>query len=586
MVCRASIGEIAPPFGCRLDAASGFSGECVRSGKILRCDDAETDPRVDAQSCRALGIRSILAAPIFAGGDVVGLLEVFSPHPFAFDDRSHAVVEQLAQDAMPAEPRAIPAPKLTIEFEPAHRVFFRNLADIVSPPRVAPLKLTSLPARFWADVFVPSRLPWERFRQSLALHLITIVVLLGAMESGLFQGSSVRLQTVNRSDVVYFSPEEYLQALAASGRAVGGSPDPVSVRPASLRVAGEKPGAAAAPAVRVRSELRALQLVAGGSVMPAPPLTAAAQLRLGPAMAPVTVVAPAPEVRSSYGGRGAGGLGPVAVVGPPPSALTLPAARGSITAPAGVVGPPPSMAGQWAGRGGVINVGHIEVVGPAPQMPGDGSAMMARVEQAALHGPMSLVVPPAPALGGVGAGGVRSAEAVGAMKQAALPPAIVRGATYPSAPPAPRDAGAGDTRSPQESVDRAPLQNSQQLSVSFIGLALSLRSSSYFASQEVFLAEDRLSRFQSKLIKLVYEFLPYQPRLSDYGPNYPAVDKLRVTRDPQCDEPLGHVMSSFNLSARPVPDRLQQDLKGQPQQSTLECYRTTADDYRRARVRH
>ena len=40
---------------------SGFSGECVKSGKVLRSDDA--DIRVDQESCRALGVRSIVAVP-------------------------------------------------------------------------------------------------------------------------------------------------------------------------------------------------------------------------------------------------------------------------------------------------------------------------------------------------------------------------------------------------------------------------------------------------------------------------------------------------------------------------------------------
>src|SRR5579863_1456756 len=60
MVCRASSGPDAPPVGAQLQVGSGFSGECVRSGKLLRCDDAEIDARVDHSSCRALGIRAIL----------------------------------------------------------------------------------------------------------------------------------------------------------------------------------------------------------------------------------------------------------------------------------------------------------------------------------------------------------------------------------------------------------------------------------------------------------------------------------------------------------------------------------------------
>src|SRR5260370_7516796 len=62
-----------------------------------RCDDAECDTWAGAEACRELGIRSILAAPVLYERDLVGLLEVFSSRPFAFDDGDLAVVERLAQ---------------------------------------------------------------------------------------------------------------------------------------------------------------------------------------------------------------------------------------------------------------------------------------------------------------------------------------------------------------------------------------------------------------------------------------------------------------------------------------------------------
>src|ERR1700756_368079 len=58
MVGRATTGRNAPDLGIRLDNA-GFSSECLRMGALQRCDDAETDPRVDPVTCRMLGIRSI-----------------------------------------------------------------------------------------------------------------------------------------------------------------------------------------------------------------------------------------------------------------------------------------------------------------------------------------------------------------------------------------------------------------------------------------------------------------------------------------------------------------------------------------------
>lgn len=99
-LCRASVGPSAPAVGSRLDVNSGFSGECVRNGKAMRCDDTEADPRVEVTSCRRLGIRSTVAAPIQYERAIVGLLEVFSDRPFAFEESDVTLIERLAQTVL------------------------------------------------------------------------------------------------------------------------------------------------------------------------------------------------------------------------------------------------------------------------------------------------------------------------------------------------------------------------------------------------------------------------------------------------------------------------------------------------------
>ena len=96
MICRASAGPDAPGLGARFSIGSGFSGECVRTGQLLRCDDSETDPLVDRDSCRLLGIRSMIAVPIRWEDSVIGLLEVFSPEPYAFSTNHPIVLKRLA----------------------------------------------------------------------------------------------------------------------------------------------------------------------------------------------------------------------------------------------------------------------------------------------------------------------------------------------------------------------------------------------------------------------------------------------------------------------------------------------------------
>jgi TPR repeat protein len=98
MVCVASAGPDAPPLWSRLQTDSGFSGQCIRSRRLLRCDDAESDARVNRETCRALGIRSILAIPVVENEAVVGVLAVFSRELHAFTAADEAVLELLVSN--------------------------------------------------------------------------------------------------------------------------------------------------------------------------------------------------------------------------------------------------------------------------------------------------------------------------------------------------------------------------------------------------------------------------------------------------------------------------------------------------------
>jgi TonB family protein len=121
IVCRARAGEIAPDLGARLDSPTSFSGQCVRSNSTLVCDNSEADPRVDAEVCRQLGIRSIIASPVRQSGSAVGVIEIFSSLPRAFSAAHVALIERHA--------------------ELAANIAFRN-----TPPMIAGPAATVLPA--------------------------------------------------------------------------------------------------------------------------------------------------------------------------------------------------------------------------------------------------------------------------------------------------------------------------------------------------------------------------------------------------------------------------------------------------------
>jgi len=111
-ICRARAGEPAPARGTPVDVSQGLSGECVRSGQLVWCVDAENDVRVDPEVCRALGIGSLMAAPIVSDFRVVGLLEVFSPHPRAFT-RGHATILERLVEIIPIARREYTPPDST-----------------------------------------------------------------------------------------------------------------------------------------------------------------------------------------------------------------------------------------------------------------------------------------------------------------------------------------------------------------------------------------------------------------------------------------------------------------------------------------
>ena len=97
MVCRASAGSSAPAVGSRLQVRSGLTGESIARRQLLRCDNAETDPRVNLETCRALGIASIVVLPLLRrSGEVSGLFELFSDHPYAFEERDLVALERMA----------------------------------------------------------------------------------------------------------------------------------------------------------------------------------------------------------------------------------------------------------------------------------------------------------------------------------------------------------------------------------------------------------------------------------------------------------------------------------------------------------
>jgi TonB family protein len=100
IICRAASGESAPDLGTRLSSDTGLSAACVQTGHWQRCDDSESDPRVDAELCRRLGVRSMLVVPVLKDRRVLGLLEVFSAEAQAFGEGELQTLRMLARSVV------------------------------------------------------------------------------------------------------------------------------------------------------------------------------------------------------------------------------------------------------------------------------------------------------------------------------------------------------------------------------------------------------------------------------------------------------------------------------------------------------
>src|SRR6266550_637915 len=175
IICRASAGTMAPDRGVRLDARAGFSGACFRTGRIVRCDDSETDARVNVEACRRLGTRSMVAVPLLGQDSVVGLLEAFSTEPYGFDDGDVRGLNLLAELILAAlkpedEDRIVRAAKVAAaELHSAELETLRHIP--LAPPQPEALPLTQI---------VPEEIPFEFSKESIAPPL--------------YQGSSERMR--------------------------------------------------------------------------------------------------------------------------------------------------------------------------------------------------------------------------------------------------------------------------------------------------------------------------------------------------------------------------------------------------------
>jgi N-acetylmuramoyl-L-alanine amidase len=86
VVCRAAAGPLAVERGVQLSGESELLRDCLESGRILRCDDCESDGRVELDFARTIGARSTVLVPLRGRREQLGVLQAFSTTARTFSD--------------------------------------------------------------------------------------------------------------------------------------------------------------------------------------------------------------------------------------------------------------------------------------------------------------------------------------------------------------------------------------------------------------------------------------------------------------------------------------------------------------------
>jgi TonB family protein len=347
-------------------------------------------------------------------------------------------------------------PRFLIDLEPAHRVFFRNLRDTILPPKRERLRLTSWPGTFWPDVFVKRPLPWKGLAESSVFHAVVLAALIGG---SLLWPQRTRLADApvfHKEDVVYYSPDEYLQPIDTGSAKVSvkqkgdpeKAPQPIISVPAEAD--NRRQTIVTPPKLKLNQDVPLPNIVAMANtskpIAPAPTTERKLSDLALPELA-TPVVAPAPSPSSDNLRRAPSLAAPV--VSPAPDVqAAMPMTRRDPQAPQpAVVEPPPDVA-STANRLGAINIGHAQVIEPAPQLA--VPAQRAVPPMAAGFGGAA-VVPPPPTVSspssGAGGGRLVALNVRPSAPAAVDPPSGNRRGTF-AATPEGRVGAAGTPESP------------------------------------------------------------------------------------------------------------------------------------------
>jgi TonB family protein len=263
--------------------------------------------------------------------------------------------------------------------------------------------------------------------------MLAIAGLWGAARVGLLRARQVLPARVfSKRDVIYFPASEYLPPLDTGGKRADKPQrgNPQFSKQTILSVPPEADNrtqtVVTPPDVRLKNEIPLPNVVAWNSVSPAVPITAVSRLQM-PAQPPNAVVAPPPTIEQSANRRRIDAP-ENAVIAPPPE-ITAVSSHMVVTPEAAIIEPPPTIWGRIR-KPGEINIGHSEVVPPAPQLPAREQRALAYQAEAAAGNLPSGVVPPPPSLRSVGLAELSSRAGSRSRVDVVPPPPAVSGGDH------------------------------------------------------------------------------------------------------------------------------------------------------------
>jgi putative methionine-R-sulfoxide reductase with GAF domain len=95
LVCKASSGE-AMEKSSTIELAASLSATCLTTGQLLQCTDTSHDSRVPAEACRAQGVRSLIAVPVFQDAKIAGMLELRFSQANSFEEHGVRTCQLMA----------------------------------------------------------------------------------------------------------------------------------------------------------------------------------------------------------------------------------------------------------------------------------------------------------------------------------------------------------------------------------------------------------------------------------------------------------------------------------------------------------